>query len=404
MKSYSVYNGLGFDISLEVENNEANMVSKGIFSPIIDYITEGFNQHASLDKVAKSDPERVYITSMVPAVPSKPFDRLVKNQLKRKFLKRRPLESLMLLTTNRCQCDCNHCIVHGMEGENELTTAEMKEIIDEAIDLGAYHISFEGGEPTLRDDIFELIDYVDKDKASTHLISNGYKLDRDFIDRLNEKNLNCLHVSLDSPYKKDHNEFRGLEVFEKASNAVKYAKESDMLTVVEYTANPSNSSIDHLRDIYKHCNEINVDELLIDEVVPGGKWEYKEENLLSKEDYQRISKFKEKMNSKDTGPKVSTSYSYRKPEIMGCYGGRRWMWVSPNGELLPCFHTPLSFGNYRENSLSEVWKKMGSHHLFKRKKCTWKDSEYRENYYPCIQKAVKEDSQPCSISEAEKLE
>ncbi len=402
LKEFSVYSGFGFEIKLEVDDREAKMVSKGFLSKFVDYIVSGFNRHASLEKVARVDEDNVKLSSMVPPIPSKPFKRLVKNQLKRIFLRKQPLESLMLLTTSSCQCDCGHCIVHGMEGDNELSTDDLKQIMDKAIELGAYHISLEGGEPTLRDDILELIDYIDKEKVTTHLITNGINLEKEFVDDLSKAGLGYLHISLDSPYKKEHDEFRNYEgAFERASEGVRYGVKKDMLGIVEYTATPQNVDENRLDDLYDHCKELGVDEILLDEVVPGGKWELKEENLLGDKEYSLLDAFMRDKNSLSDGPRVSSSYSYRDPDIMGCFGGRRWMWISPNGEMMPCFHTPISFGNVREKGLKETWKEMGRHKLFKRKKCTWKDPEYRRSYFPYIQEAVKEGRQPPRIDEIE---
>lgn len=402
MKSYEVFSGPSFDIELKVSDRKASMVSSGLLSRVVDPIVEGFKKHASLEKVARVDEENVKLSSMVPPVPSDPFSRLVKNQLKRMLLRRRPLESLMLISTSRCQCDCKHCIVEGMEGDDELSTQELKEVIDEAIELGAYHISFEGGEPTLREDMVELIDYVDKNKATTHLITNGARLSQDLVEKLADAGLGYLHISLDSPYPSQHNSFRGYEgVFEKASEGVKYGVKKGMLGVVEYTAHPKNTDKEILNDLYSHSKKLGVDEILLDEAVPGGKWEMKDENILGRKEYELLEEFMSEKNSKKDGPRVSSSYSYRDPDIMGCFGGRRWMWISPNGEMLPCFHTPLSFGNVKEIGLKEGWKKMGNHFLFKRKTCTWKDQDYRENYFHKVQEAAKKGEQPYRIDKIE---
>ncbi|OUJ18133.1 Radical SAM superfamily enzyme [Methanonatronarchaeum thermophilum] len=400
MKEFEVYSGPGFDISFEVDGREARMVRSGPLSRVVDYVASGFNEHASLDKVARVDDSSVHISCMVPEIPSGPFRRLVRNQIKRIVFKRRPLESLMVLSTRSCQCSCEHCIVHGLEDGEELSTDEWKQVIDEALDLGVYHVSFEGGEPTLRDDIDELVEHVDPEEATTHLITNGLNLDEEMVDRLDNAGLQYLHISLDSPYQDEHDEFRGVEgTFQKALDGLKLGMERGMLGVVEYTANPDNSDQERLEDLYSLCDEYGVDEILIDEVVPGGKWENKEENLLSKEDYRRIEVFQENKNQIPDGPRVSRSYQYRDPDIMGCFGGRRWVWVTPTGEVLPCFHTALTFGNWREKGLKKVWKEMGRHHLFKKPQCTWSDPEYQEDYFPYVEKASREGTQPHPIDE-----
>ena len=380
----SIYKGSGFEILLDVEGRSARMRTRGPLSRLVEHVSKGFNEYAALEKVAAVREEDVVISNLMPPVPSGPFNRLVKAQVKRLLLRKSMPESLMLLTTGKCQCKCKHCIVYGMEEEPELSTEELYGVIDQALELGAYHVSFEGGEPTLRDDIFDLIEHVDASMASTHLITNGLRLTKEYVRKLERAGLVYLHVSLDSPYPKEHDKFREVEgTFEKASAGVKYGVEEGLIGIVEYTATPYNSDSEKLEDLYKHCSSLGVHEILIDEVVPGGRWEYHEDNLLKKEDYERLAEFQNEANKKKGGPRVSSSYSYRDPAIMGCFAGRRWVWISPTGEVMPCLHIPLSFGNVCDLSLKSAWKKIRRHPLFRKKPetCAWRDPQYRKNYF-----------------------
>ncbi|MFC1787437.1 radical SAM/SPASM domain-containing protein [Halobacteriota archaeon] len=396
----SIYKGPGFEILLDIQDRSAEMIVRGPISRVVEHIAEGFNAHAAMEKLAAVREQEVVISDLMPPAPSGPFRRLVGAQVNRLLLRKSMPESLMLLTTGRCQCECKHCIVHGMEQGSELSIKELYHVIDQALELGAYHVSFEGGDPTLRDDIFDLIDHVDRDKASTHLITNGLSLTKDYVGRLKDAGLFYLHVSLDSPYPEEHDDFRGIEgIFEKASAGVKYGVEAGLIGVVEYTANPYNSDFERLEALYKHCSSLGVHEILVDEVVPGGKWGFDEGDILKKEDYDRLEKFQNEANKRKNGPRVSSSYSYRDPDIMGCFAGRRWMWISPTGEVMPCLHIPLSFGNVRDMSLAQAWKNIRKNPLFKKKPetCTWRDPQYRESYFDHIRNATEEEKLPYRV-------
>ncbi|NYT00485.1 MAG: radical SAM protein [Methanocellales archaeon] len=396
----SIYKGPGFEILLDIQDRSAQMIVIGPISRLVEHIAEGFNAHAAMEKLAAVREKEVVISDLMPPAPSAPFRRLVGAQVNRLLLRKYMPESLMLLTTGRCQCECKHCIVHGMEKGPELSTNEFYHVIDQALELGAYHVSFEGGEPTLRDDIFDLIDHVDRGKASTHLITNGFRLTKDYVRKLKDAGLFYLHVSLDSPYAEEHDDFRGIEgIFEKASAGIKYGVEAGLIGVVEYTANPYNSDFERLETLYKHCSSLGVHEILVDEVVPGGKWGFDESDILKKEDYERLADFQNKANKRKKGPRVSSSYSYRDPDIMGCFAGRRWVWISPTGEVMPCLHIPLSFGNVRKMSLAQAWKNIRRNPLFKKKPetCTWRDPQYRESYIENIRNAIEEDRLPYRV-------
>ena len=67
-----------------------------------------------------------------------------------------------LALTYRCNNNCAHCYNARPRQQNELSTAEWKRILDKLWDIGVPHIVFTGGEPTLRDDLPELVAYAEK--------------------------------------------------------------------------------------------------------------------------------------------------------------------------------------------------------------------------------------------------
>ena len=68
---------------------------------------------------------------------------------------------IMIGLTYRCQANCIHCCTgcYPKDKDKELTTQEVKKIIDQCRELGTAAINFFGGEPLLREDVLELIKY-----------------------------------------------------------------------------------------------------------------------------------------------------------------------------------------------------------------------------------------------------
>ncbi len=93
-----------------------------------------------------------------------------------------PLRMDMALTF-RCQNDCIHCYAGGPHETPELSTEQWKTAIDRLSDVGVFILTFTGGEPTLRDDLPELLLYAQTKGMVTGLISNGRRLkDKEFVD------------------------------------------------------------------------------------------------------------------------------------------------------------------------------------------------------------------------------
>ena len=104
-----------------------------------------------------------------------------------------------LALTFRCQNDCVHCYAGGPHETPELTTQQWKEAIDNLSDIGVFILTFTGGEPTLREDLPELLLYAQNKGMVTGLITNGRRLkDKTFVDELEKSGLDFVQVTLES--------------------------------------------------------------------------------------------------------------------------------------------------------------------------------------------------------------
>lgn len=124
--------------------------------------------------------------------------------------------------TNKCNLRCKMC-------SDDIRTAEQKEInleewknkIDELKKLGIRVIIFEGGEPTLRKEIEELIMYVKKEKIYSIMITNG-------VNDFSHINTDAIWVSIDG-IEEFHNEVRGEGIYKKIKNNLLKAKDKNIV-------------------------------------------------------------------------------------------------------------------------------------------------------------------------------
>src|SRR5271169_5679711 len=102
-----------------------------------------------------------------------------------------------IVPIRRCNLDCAYC------NEYDKTSAPvpletMLERIDRLGDLGATIITLSGGEPTLHPDLDAMIRRIRQRGAIATLITNGYLLTPDRIQRLNRAGLDYLQISVDN--------------------------------------------------------------------------------------------------------------------------------------------------------------------------------------------------------------
>ena len=104
-----------------------------------------------------------------------------------------------------CNQQCVHCYAAGQaqSSEEELGTEDWKKIIDRCRSIGTPQVTFTGGEPTMREDLAELIDYAQW--FVTRLNTNGVKLTPEYCKRLREASLDSVQITFYSADEEVHN-------------------------------------------------------------------------------------------------------------------------------------------------------------------------------------------------------
>jgi MoaA/NifB/PqqE/SkfB family radical SAM enzyme len=103
----------------------------------------------------------------------------------------------IIAPTYRCNLKCGMCNFWKQEPGSELETGEFFKIIDDLAGLGTKAISFSGGEPLLRKDIFGLIKYGKRRGLIVHLATNGTLVDEENARKLRDSEIDAISVSLD---------------------------------------------------------------------------------------------------------------------------------------------------------------------------------------------------------------
>lgn len=119
-----------------------------------------------------------------------------------------------LMVTYRCNFHCAICDMplkahtHQRQGEQEFSTERFKEIIGEFAKLGIPGIGFTGGEPLLRNDIFELMAETRRLGMIAHLNTNGWQLGDEQAHQIIEVGVDSVNISLDGATAETHDRIR----------------------------------------------------------------------------------------------------------------------------------------------------------------------------------------------------
>ena len=127
--------------------------------------------------------------------------------------------------------------------ERELTTDEWRQILSLLWDVGVPHVCFTGGEPTLREDLVELVRNAEEVGLVSGLLTDGRRLrEREFLDRLLLAGLDHLQVTLVSHRPEIHDAFVGQEgAWQETDTGLRNALAGDIYVVVHVVVVPANA-------------------------------------------------------------------------------------------------------------------------------------------------------------------
>ncbi|NMC11039.1 MAG: radical SAM protein [Methanothrix sp.] len=358
------------------------LTSRGPLSPLAGPVIERINKIFADEKPIRSGPDKFIFSTWIPPAPSTAFDRMLSAQVG--ALTRRPVpDQFSVAVIRACPNDCIHCSAPSRQGDI-LDSDVIKRSIGEALEMGSYLITFDGGEPMLRKDLPTLISFVDQRAIATSFTS-GYNLTPLMARQLKQAGLYAVRVSIDSPYEEEHDRMRGRKgAFKDALSGIENALEAGLLVDMFMVTSPQN--IDHLDEAFDLASELGAHELSLYEIVAVGRWSSHEDQVLTSEDVGKMERFHKEKNRLQ-GPRVTALPYLLSPQMFGCFAGRRWIHVDCAGEALPCAYMPLGFGNVKESSLREIWKDMRRYGWFtKRCSCQMRDPKFRAAHRSILEK------------------
>ena len=109
---------------------------------------------------------------------------------------------VLFFLTRKCNLNCKYCFVKDNKSK-DLSTGEVKQVIDKLYSLGIRAIAFFGGEPTIRKDFCEILKYSVNKGIFTYFTTNGVLLDKKYIEKIGETGVDFIELSVDSVFKFD---------------------------------------------------------------------------------------------------------------------------------------------------------------------------------------------------------
>ncbi len=277
-----------------------------------------------------------------------------------------PLRMVAWELTRNCNLNCIHCRAKATLGphEGELTTEECKKIIDDISSFASPTVILTGGEPLMREDLFEIIRYGNEKGLKLVIAVNGTLLDREKALKLKELGIKRVSMSVDGKDSRSHDSFRGVQgSFDAAVEAGRILREAGLPFQINTTVTRLN--VGDLGEICEFVKAIGAVAWHVFLLVPVGRGEGLRGEELNAKMYEDVLEWLyavEKKNELEI--KVTCAPHYYRivkekgdaPKSAGCLAGKSFMFISHKGIAQPCGYLEMDSGDVRKEGVKKVWE------------------------------------------------
>ncbi len=286
-----------------------------------------------------------------------------------------------LAITYRCNNDCTHCYNARSRDFPELSTSKWHQVLDKLWSIGIPHIVFTGGEPTLRNDLPELIAHAQQNGQITGINTNGRRLsDRGYVDELIKAGLDHVQITLESHDPDIHDSMvKSHGAWKQTVSGIRNVLETPLYVMTNTTMLSTNSPV--LQRTLEFLASLSVPTIGLNALIYSGRGLTVHSGLAETELPPLLDRARQftQAHSQRLIWYTPTQYCNFDPMqlelgVKGCTAAMYNMCIEPNGDVLPCQSYYQSLGNI----LSTRWKNIWNHdlsvhlreHKYLPKKCT----------------------------------
>lgn len=263
--------------------------------------------------------------------------------------------------TRKCNLRCKGCFTDsGTPDPNELTTKELFNLIDQMKNAGTFFLAIGGGEPLLRDDLFQVLKYARENFIATSIVTNGLLIDKEIAQKLDALNLDKITISIDG-LEKSHNYVRGKGTFKKTIDKIKILRKYRHSATLEMRVIINSLNINEYKELIELAESLSLDLIRFTPILLLGRAKENQDLLINQDQYIGFLEDTRNIKSKiELGlPGKDERKWFALPNEFGCHCGKEVCWVTQLGDFYPCifFGEDCIVGNIRDDSFLDLWAK-----------------------------------------------
>jgi heme b synthase len=284
--------------------------------------------------------------------------------------------------TRRCNLKCVHCRSSSEMEVNDhpdFSFEEAKRTLDDISSYAKPVVVLSGGEPLLREDVFDIAAYGTEKDLRMCLATNGTLVTDKICEKIKKAGIRMVSLSLDGASAEIHDDFRNQKgAFDGTLRAAELFRKHGIEFLINSSFTKRNQ--DEVPKIYKLAKEIGATAWYMFMIVPTGRGQDILAELISPEDYEELLNWHYDMEKEEDDmlvrPTCAPHYyrivlqrskedkeKFKRRSLKfstggskGCLAGQLICLIDVDGEVLPCSYFPKSAGNVRKQPFKDIWE------------------------------------------------
>ena len=257
--------------------------------------------------------------------------------------------------TYRCNERCVHCYLDH-EDHGEMTTAEIKQTIDQIAEAGTLFLTFSGGEVFLRRDFLEIVEYARKLMFSVKIKTNAVMVKEPQAKRLRELGVEHIQISVYSHKPEVHDAITKLPgSLRRTIDGIKFLKSQGLNVAIANILMTAN--LDDHKQVQALAIELGVKYQIDPTITPMMDGDRSVLSLrIQGERLPEIFRDESLVGDLAEFGAPSPKPSDDVLDGYSCSAGHSLAYISPYGDVYPCVQFPMTCGNVRQTPFLEIWQ------------------------------------------------
>ena len=277
-------------------------------------------------------------------------------QMTEKALARNIPLSVQLDLTYRCNERCVHCYLDH-EDHGEMTTAEIKHLLDEMADAGVFILTLSGGEIFLRKDFFEILEYARLERQfCVKLKTNAIMIHERQAAKIRDVGVESIQISIYSHRPEVHDAITLVPgSLQRSLDAARFLKSQGLRVIFANVLMVQN--LQDYQGVRKLAEELGVECTLDPTITPMMDGDRSVLSLgVDQTALRQVFRDQALVGDVEEFCTIAAPADENALSALPCSAGHTACYVSPYGDVFPCVQFPLPTGNVRKERFLDIWR------------------------------------------------